>query len=78
MQGRHSDGCYTEEETIELCRAAGLQVIALTDHNSVTQNVFQKTEEGILRIPGYEWTTRLGHCNFLGVCLLYTSDAADN
>ena len=67
MHGRHSDGGYTEEETIELCRAAGLQVIALTDHNSVTQNVFQKTEEGILRIPGYEWTTRLGHCNFLGV-----------
>ncbi len=63
----HSDGGYTEQETIELCRGAGLDVIALTDHNSVTQNVFCKTEENFLRMPGYEWTTRLGHANFIGV-----------
>ena len=63
----HSDGGYTAQETVELCRDAGLDIIALTDHNSVTQNVFCKTEEGLLRMPGYEWTTRLGHANFIGV-----------
>lgn len=67
LHGCHSDGGYTELETIELCREAGLQAIALTDHNSTTQNVFAKTAEGLMRIPGYEWTTRYGHANFIGV-----------
>ncbi len=63
----HSDGGYTEVETIELCKEAGLHAIALTDHNSTTQNVFAKTVEGLMRIPGYEWTTRYGHANFIGL-----------
>lgn len=63
----HSDGGYTELETVALCKEAGLQAIALTDHNSTTQNVFSKTTEGLMRIPGYEWTTRHGHANFIGV-----------
>ncbi len=67
LHGCHSDGGYTELETIQFCREAGLQAIALTDHNSTTQNVFAKTTEGLMRIPGYEWTTRYGHANFIGV-----------
>ncbi len=67
LHSNHSDGGYAPDEVNQLCRDAGLDVIALTDHNSVTQNLFAKTFAGLIRLPGYEWTTRLGHANFIGL-----------
>lgn len=67
LHSHHSDGGFTPDEVNQLCRDAGLDVIALTDHNSFTQNIFQKTFAGLMRLPGFEWTTRLGHANFIGL-----------
>lgn len=67
LHTNHSDGGYTMEETAKLAIDAGLDMIALTDHNSTTQNTFPKTVGGLVRVPGYEWTNLMGHCNFLGL-----------
>ncbi|MFV0417398.1 MAG: PHP domain-containing protein [Dysgonomonas sp.] len=52
-----SDGEYTPEELIELCKQAGLETISLTDHNSVKgiKEARQFAKESNLKIiPGIE------------------------
>ncbi|GAA0732180.1 CehA/McbA family metallohydrolase [Clostridium oceanicum] len=63
----HSDGKYTLENVAQIAEEKGLDFIALTDHNTVSQNYSYDETKDVLFIPGMELTTNFGHCNFLGV-----------
>lgn len=63
----HSDGKYTLEEVANIAIERGLDFIALTDHNTTSQNYSYHKNEPVLFIPGMELTTNFGHCNLLGV-----------
>ncbi len=65
----HSDGNFSPEELVLSARAAGLDGIALTDHNTssgVAEAVYYGEKYGVLVIPGIEWTTFYGHMTVLG------------
>ena len=64
MHTINSDGIYTTEQTIEYCKQANLDYIALTDHNNTEQNKEIGNPEGITVLPGMEYTNYRGHANF--------------
>lgn len=54
----HSDGTCTPEEVIKLAKKAGLQAVALCDHNTVSGlPEFLAAADGIEAIPGTEFST---------------------
>ncbi|MEW4369347.1 CehA/McbA family metallohydrolase [Paenibacillus kandeliae] len=66
----HSDGSQSLEELAQSAKQAGIDVIALTDHN--TQSGFMdrnrvETSTGVRVIAGMEWTTFYGHMVTLGL-----------
>jgi len=61
----HSDGAHSVAEVLDLAVRAGLDYVALTDHNTTTQNRVA-CESGVLVIPGVEVTSNHGHYNILG------------
>ncbi|MCZ8516673.1 CehA/McbA family metallohydrolase [Paenibacillus filicis] len=63
----HSDGAHTMLEVEQMALEAGLDFLALTDHNTVSQNFVYPKDSELVFIPGVELTTRFGHCNFYGV-----------
>lgn len=67
----HSDGRNTVCEVIALARGRGLDFIALTDHNTISQNKefieIGSSYEDLLVIPGMEITTFYGHMNVLNI-----------
>ncbi|QKE75794.1 PHP domain-containing protein [Arthrobacter citreus] len=63
----HSDGKYTLREKADIATKAGLDFVALTDHNVVSQNESYPRDVSTLFIPGMELTTNWGHLNLLGV-----------
>jgi hypothetical protein len=63
----HSDGAYTLNEAIHKSESAELDFLALTDHNTVSQNFGLPLDKGLVLIPGMELTTNFGHCNLYGV-----------
>lgn len=67
LHTNHSDGAYTVSEVVENIRLAGLEFLALTDHNTFSQNIQYPIVEDIAIIPGVELTTNKGHANFYGV-----------
>lgn len=75
----HSDGSCGEGDEREPCpavftfdsaKAAGLDFVAITDHNTITQladiRQLQATYPDTLLIPGAEITTFFGHANVIG------------
>ncbi|MEN6477830.1 MAG: CehA/McbA family metallohydrolase [Rectinema sp.] len=64
MHTNNSDGAYATAAVIDRCRAAGLDFIALTDHNNTRQNTEIGRADGIVVIPGMEFTNYRGHANF--------------
>lgn len=65
----HSDGTLTVPELAARARAAGLDLLAVTDHNTIAHHaelaeVAAWSEVELL--PGQEVTTRGGHANVLG------------
>ncbi len=64
MHTVNSDGDYSTTEVIEYCRRAGLDFVALTDHNNTEQNREIGNPSGITVIPGMEYTNYRGHANF--------------
>lgn len=67
MHSIHSDGSFTVEQVLNQAREAGLKFIALTDHNTFTQNDEFIDREDLVVIPGVELTTYKGHANCWGV-----------
>ena len=63
----HSDGTYTLEESAAIMESLGCDFIAMTDHNTYSQNLNYPRTTELLMIPGTEFTTNYGHSNFLGV-----------
>lgn len=63
----HSDGTYSPEETVAMVQNIGLDFVALTDHNTVSQNLVPLQSGDLIVIPGMELTTYHGHANLLGV-----------
>ncbi|CAH1202109.1 hypothetical protein PAECIP111891_01950 [Paenibacillus allorhizoplanae] len=63
----NSDGTFTLEENAAIMEELGCDFIAMTDHNTVSQNLTYPRNTNVLMIPGMEFTTNFGHSNFLGV-----------
>lgn len=63
----HSDGGVTVLDAIHRARASRLDFMAITDHNTVSQNIIRPDDPDILVIPAMELTSFYGHTNFLGV-----------
>ena len=65
----HSDGVLTVPELAALAVEAGLDALAVTDHNTVAHHAelaATARRYGIALIPGQEVTTELGHANAFG------------
>lgn len=63
----HSDGGVTVLDAIYRARAGGLDFLAITDHNTISQNTIRPDDPGILVMPAMELTSFFGHTNFLGL-----------
>jgi len=61
----HSDGVMGTAEMISACREAGLDFIALTDHNNTEQNLEAAWSPSPVVISGMEYTHYRGHASFL-------------
>jgi hypothetical protein len=61
----HSDGTLTVAELAGLAAQAGLDVLAVTDHNTVSHHA-ELLVDGMVLLPGQEITTDRGHANALG------------
>ncbi|WP_117212233.1 CehA/McbA family metallohydrolase [Allorhizocola rhizosphaerae] len=65
----HSDGVLTVDELAALAVSAGLDFLAVTDHNTVSHHALlgpASRRYGVTLIPGQEVTTDLGHANAFG------------
>ncbi len=65
----HSDGGFTVRQLTKAAKARGFEAVALTDHNtSAGMQEFYKAahREGLVAVPGIEWTTYWGHMLVLG------------
>jgi len=65
----HSDGGLEVAELAVLAAAQGLDVLAVTDHNTVSHHAFLAAaghHAGVLLLPGQELTTDTGHANCFG------------
>ncbi len=65
----HSDGILTVAELACLARERGLDFLAVTDHNTISQHgelEAAAARAGLLLVPGFELTTDRGHANTIG------------
>ena len=63
----HSDGKVTAQELARLAREAGLDFLAITDHNNTAHQRERIDVPGLLVITGEEVTTPGGHANVWGL-----------
>ena len=63
----HSDGTLTARELARMAKAAGLEFIAITDHNNTTHQLEGVDDDGLLHIVGEEVTTPGGHASVWGL-----------
>jgi hypothetical protein len=66
MHTLHSDGTLNALSLGRRAREAGLDFIAITDHNNTVHQLEPVENDGLLRIVGEEITTRGGHVNVIG------------
>lgn len=65
----HSDGALTVDQLAAHAVEVGLDVLAITDHNTTSHHRFLEEASayyGIILIPGQEVTTDMGHANVFG------------
>jgi hypothetical protein len=65
----HSDGALTVPELAALGYDRGLDFVAVTDHNTISQHAelaAAGAAAGVVLVPGQEVTTDLGHANAFG------------
>jgi hypothetical protein len=67
MHTVHSDGTLTVAELSARAREAGLDFVAITDHNNTAHQVEAGPDDGLLRIVGEELTTPGGHASIWGL-----------
>lgn len=63
----HSDGQLTVPQLCDLAREHGLEFLALTDHNTVSQFLEAPPSSPLIVLRGMELTTYLGHANLYGI-----------
>ena len=65
----HSDGLSTVKEVLKACKKAGLDGVAITDHDTVSGalEALRSRPKGLMVIPGVEVSTSSGHILALGV-----------
>ena len=63
----HSDGTLDVAGLSRLARDAGLDFLAITDHNNTTHQLERVPADGLLRIIGEEVTTPGGHASVWGL-----------
>ena len=80
MHSTYSDGQQTPAEVASDCQAEGLQIAALTDHDTVAQQAewLAQANSGFLPLPGMEITTRLGHILGLNIREKVSNDVANS
>jgi len=62
----HSDGAHTVADVAALAADAGLDFLAVTDHNTVSHHPELAATPGVVLVPGQEVTTDRGHANAFG------------
>ncbi len=62
-----SDGKYDAFEIAKMAKQAGLDFVALANHNNYSVNFSLPQVNGLTFIPAVEWTHYKGHMNFFGV-----------
>ncbi len=63
----HSDGDSSPDDVIHAAERLGLDFLAITDHNTFTQQIaMNQIETDLILIPGCEVTTFRGHWNIWG------------
>ena len=63
----HSDGDSDPLDIVRRAEELGLDFLAITDHNVVTQRArLKEIDTNLILIPGYEVTTYFGHWNIWG------------
>lgn len=63
----HSDGDSTPLDVAARAEALGLDFLAITDHNVLTQQIdLHESQTPLILIPGFEVTTYYGHWNVWG------------
>ena len=75
-----SDGAATPDEVIAAARAAGLQFVVITDHNTLDAKRWEGYHQGLLVIVGTEISTTAGHVLGLGIpdpVFRFSGDARD-
>jgi hypothetical protein len=75
-----SDGGGSPEDVAKAAKAAGLQFVAITDHNTVDAKSFEGYHDGVLVLVGAEVSTPAGHVVGLGVAkpaYRFSGDAQD-
>ncbi len=67
LHTRHSDGTLSAADLARAARGAGLDFIAITDHNNTVHQIERLPGDGPLVISGEEVTTPGGHANVWGL-----------
>ena len=67
MHSTASDGVFSPWELGARAKEAGLDFIAVADHNNYAENLRLPFVPGVTFIPAVEWTHYKGHMNFFGV-----------
>jgi len=62
-----SDGAASPAQVIEAARAAGLDFLAITDHNNLDAKAVEGRHQGVLVLVGTEISTNAGHLLGLGL-----------
>jgi hypothetical protein len=78
MHSTHSDGKQSPAEIALACQAAGLQVAALTDHDTITHHEpwLQTATPDFLPLRGQEITTKAGHILGINLTRLVSKDVS--
>ncbi len=78
MHSTYSDGAQSPAEVALMCQAEGLQIAALTDHETVAQQAewLATQTAGFVPLRGQEVTTALGHILSLGCPELVSRDTS--
>lgn len=76
-----SDGGGTPQEVVAAARAAGLDFVAITDHNNFDALAEEGYQDGVLVLAGSEISTTKGHLLALGIenepTFVFSRDARD-
>lgn len=62
----HSDGRFSVPDVADRALAAGLDWVALADHNTTSQNREPASGRPVLLVPAMEWTSYRGHACLIG------------